>query len=75
MDGGTMKDDSDDFKLRGSYQDDLDTGADDYDPLMQEENDDPSELLGVPPEELGDELDKYAPGDDDAREFMEEQDE
>ena len=48
--------DDEDFKLQ-SYQDDLATD-DTPDPIMQEEGEDPSEELGVPPEELRAELDK-----------------
>ncbi len=47
----------DDFKLQ-SYQDDLTTDDDATDPVMEEEGEDPSEELGVPPEELRKELDK-----------------
>lgn len=41
-----------------SYQDDLTTDDNATDPLMEEEGEDPSEELGVPPEELRNELDK-----------------
>lgn len=41
-----------------SYQDDLDTDPDKHDPLMNELNDDPVELLGVPADKLRAELDK-----------------
>jgi hypothetical protein len=51
-----MRDD-DDFQLR-NYQDDLDTGFDATDPLMEEEMDDPTEELHVPPDELREELAK-----------------
>lgn len=47
----------DDIKLHG-YQDDLDADDNATDPLMSEEGDDVSEELGVPADELGDELDK-----------------
>jgi hypothetical protein len=48
--------DDEDIQLK-SYQDDL---ADDNtpDPFMEEEGEDPSEELGVPADELKDELDK-----------------
>ena len=69
----------DDIKLQ-NYQDDLDTDADAVDPIMDEETDDPTEELGVPPEEFRDELDKYAMDDlerqdDDMREAIEDADE
>lgn len=68
-----------DIQLK-SYQDDL---ADDNtpDPFMEETGEDPSEELGVPANELKDELDKKASGtddeiiDDDEREYIEDLDE
>jgi hypothetical protein len=68
----------DDIKLQ-NYQDDLDTGFDDVDPITNEETDDPTEELGVPPEEFRDELDKEdfgdgGIGDDDVRETIEDAD-
>lgn len=70
---------NDDIQLK-SYQDDL---ADDNtpDPFMDEAGEDPSEELGVPANELKDELDKEASGaddeiiDDDQREYVEDLDE
>lgn len=69
----------DDIKLQ-NYQDDLDTEFDKTDPIIDEETDDPTEELGVPPEEFGDELDKTdfgdgGTGDDDMREAIEDADE
>ncbi len=48
--------DDDDIQLK-SYQDDLDENST-PDPFMEEEGEDPSEELGIPPDELKDELDK-----------------
>lgn len=67
-----------------SYQDDLTTDDNAADPIMQEEGEDPSEELGVPPSELKNELDKEfddedEPDDnnidvhDDEREYVEDQ--
>lgn len=47
----------DDIKLH-SYQDDLTTDEDATDPLMSEGSDDPTEVFGVPANELRAELDK-----------------
>ncbi len=80
-----MKDD-DDIQLQ-SYQDDLDADDNATDPLMNEEDDDPTEDLGVSAEEFGNELDKEPDdvgadllGDDadirdDQREYIEDVDE
>lgn len=60
------------------YQDDLDTSDDVSDPIMDEAGDDPTEELGVPPEEFRDELDRYDldnENTEDAREMMEDLDE
>ena len=62
-----------------NYQDDLDTGDDIADPIADEESDDPTEELGVDPEEFKKELDKYdfdeaGHGDDDMREAIEDAD-
>lgn len=76
--------DEDDIELQ-SYQDDLTTDDNATDPLMEETGDDPSKELGVPPDELGNELDKEfddedEPDDDDIdvhddeREYIEDQD-
>jgi hypothetical protein len=70
---------SDDPIQLQNYQDDLDTGFDDTDPIIDEETDDPTEELGVPPAEFRDELDKYdiddtGHGDDDMRETIEDYD-
>lgn len=61
------------------YQDDLDTGNNDVDPIIHEATDDPTEELGVDPKEFKDELDKYdfdeaGNGDDDMREAIEDAD-
>lgn len=66
----------DDTDLR-QYQDDLDTGDDMTDPVMDEENDDPTETLQVPPEEFGGEMDKldYGVTEDDMRATLEDRDE
>ena len=64
-----------------NYQDDLDTDEDVHDPVMDEASDDPTEELGIPPEELKDELDDLDVDDDttlgneDARENIEDADE
>lgn len=62
------------------YQDDLDTDESKVDPIMDEETDDPTEELGVPPEEFKRELDSYDVDDglaahDDRREAIEDRDE
>ena len=62
------------------YQDDLDSDNDDVDPFMDEATDDPTEELGVPPEEFKEELDKIALDDlehdhEDSREALEDADE
>ena len=49
----------DDLNLQ-NYQDDLDTSGHIHDPIMSEENDDPTEELGVDKKEFKKELDKYA---------------
>lgn len=69
----------DDDDLR-NYQDDLDTDSRWEDEATIEETDDPSEILGVSPRELGDELDKYDVDDgdeenDDYHEAIEDDDE
>ncbi|HEU5121680.1 MAG TPA: hypothetical protein VFT59_02450 [Candidatus Saccharimonadales bacterium] len=73
-----MNDDND-IKLH-NYQDDLDTDADIRDPIMDEETDDPTKELGIPPEEFKDELDKRDLDDptrdnEDMREAIEDADE
>lgn len=74
-----MNDDND-IQLQ-SYQDDLTTDDNATDPLMEEENDDPTEELGIPPSEFKDELDKQDfgdhlnEGDDDRREALEDDEE
>jgi len=68
----------DDLQLQG-YQDDLDTNGSLTDPITHELTDDPTEELGIPPEELANELDKIAfenshdedDGEDDRREDIE----
>lgn len=62
------------------YQDDLDYRDADTDPVMDEENDNPAEELGIPEQEYKDELDKFedtdiGTGDDDMRETIEDRDE
>lgn len=71
--------DDDDLDLQ-NYQDDLDTSVGIPDPVIHEESDDPTEDLGVDPEEFKEELDKYdfddvGHGDDDRREDIEDRDE
>lgn len=67
-----------------SYQDDLTTDDNATDPIMQEEGEDPSEELGVPANELKNELDKELDDEDelddndsdvhdDQREYVEDQ--
>jgi len=66
----------DDLQLQ-NYQDDLDTSAHIHDPIMDEETDDPTEMLGVSKKEFKKELDKYSfedaeqYTDDDMREEIE----
>lgn len=69
----------DDDLVLHSYQDDLDTDDEVHDPIIDEETDDPTEELGVDPEEFKNELDKYdfdetGNGDDDMREAIEDAD-
>jgi hypothetical protein len=68
----------DDLELQ-NYQDDLDTSSSITDPIIDEENDDPTKELGVDPKEFKNELDKYdfddtTNGDDDRREDIEDKD-
>lgn len=68
----------DDLTLQ-NYQDDLDTSGAIQDPIIDEETDDPTEVLGVNPNEFKKELDKYdfdevGKGDDDMREAIEDLD-
>lgn len=68
----------DDLTLQ-NYQDDLDTSDAIHDPIMNEENDDPTKTLGVDPREFKKELDKYDVDDrnlddDDRREDIEDLD-
>ena len=63
-----------------TYEDDLDNDKDTVDPFMDEATDDPTEELGVPPEEYKDEMDKIALDDleydhEDSREALEDRDE
>ncbi len=53
-----MNDDVQDFTPKHGYQDDFDTGADQTDPIIDEETDDPTEGFGVPPEKFKEELDR-----------------
>src|SRR4051812_44683932 len=52
----------DDLQLQ-NYQDDLDTSSSIHDPVIDEETDDPTEELGVDPNEFKKELDQYVFGD------------
>jgi len=68
----------DDLQLQ-NYQDDLDTSSAVTDPIIDEETDDPTEILGVDRNEFKKELDKYdfdeaGHGDDDMREEIEDLD-
>ena len=68
----------DDLQLQ-NYQDDLDTDNEIKDPIMDEESDDPTEILGVDQKEYKEELDKYdfdeaGHGNDDRREQIEDLD-
>ena len=70
---------NDDLTLQ-NYQDDLDTEGSIRDPIIDEETDDPTEELGVSPNEFKKELDKYdfdeaGHGDDNMREEIEDADE
>lgn len=63
-----------------TYQDDLDYRDDAVDPISNEITDDPTEELGVPPEEFKAEMDKIAlddwgHDDEDSREALEDRDE
>ena len=53
----------DDIKLH-TYQDDLTTDDNATDPLMDEENDNPADELGIPEDEYADELDKEIDDED-----------
>jgi hypothetical protein len=62
------------------YQDDLDTDDNAIDPVMDEETDDPVEMLQVPADEFKDEMDNIAlddleRGNEDMRETVEDLDE
>jgi len=66
---------NDDITLH-DYQDTDDTSDDIHDRVMDESPDDPTKILGIPPEEFKNELDKYdfddtTNGDDDRREDIE----
>lgn len=78
MNTTNMNDDNqaEDVKLP-TYQDDLTTDESAADPIMNEQNDDPTEMLGVDPEEFKSELDKYDVDttNDDRREDIEDRDE
>lgn len=72
---------NDDINLQ-NYQDDLTTDDNVTDPIMSEENDDPTKELGIPAEEFKAELDKEDFGNgnsddanDDEREYFEDLDE
>lgn len=66
----------DDYTPRG-YQEDLDDERDTTDPVMDEQNEDITEELNIPEDEMRDELDKLDSDtdDDDARENVEDLDE
>jgi len=69
-----------DSDLLQGYQDDLDTSEDAVDEATHDETDDPTEELGVPADELADELamraiDEREQTDDDMRESIEDADE
>ncbi len=66
----------DDYTPRG-YQEDLDDEPDTIDPVMDEQNEDITEELNIPEDEMRDELDKLDSDtdDDDARENVEDLDE
>jgi len=68
---------NDDLHLHG-YQDDVDARDDQTDPLMNERDDDPVKVFGVPAKEFKNEMDKLdpsQPNSDDAREEIEDLDE
>lgn len=69
-------DQNDDVELH-TYQDDLTTDDSVSDPIMNEESDDPTQDLGIDPEEFKNELDKYDTDStsDDRREDIEDRDE
>lgn len=80
-----MNNNEQDFTPTHGYQDDLDTGANQVDPIINEETDDPTEGFGVPPEKFKEELD-HLDGDapaaknneydqEDMREYVEDLDE
>jgi hypothetical protein len=63
-----------------TYQDDFDTDDDATDPIIDEETDDPLEILHVPAEEFKEGIDSIAlddleRGHEDMRETIEDQDE
>lgn len=63
-----------------NYQDDIDADDTITDPIMDENTDDPTVILGVSPKEFKNELDNYdidelGHGDDDRREQIEDLDE
>lgn len=60
----TATQNTDDYDPR-NYQDDLDTNSNMIDRATLEENDDPSEILGVNKNELAKELDDYDEDNDD----------
>ena len=70
---------TDDYNPR-NYQDATDTGDNDTDPIIDEETDDPTEILGVSREEYKKEMDGLdidddtAEGNEDARERIEDAD-
>ena len=69
----------DDYTV-GAYQDDFDAADDAIDPIIDEETDDPTEILGVSPAEYKNEMDQLDIDDDaagdreDAREQIEDAD-
>jgi hypothetical protein len=68
---------NDDLQLHG-YQDDVDARDDQTDPLMDEREDDPVKVFGIPAKEFKKEMDKLdleRPDSDDEREEVEDLDE
>ena len=70
----------DNISTSETYEDDLNNDNDAVDPFMDEATDDPTEDLGIPPEEYREEMDKIALDDleydhEDTRETLEDRDE
>ena len=79
MHNNTTLNDPDDYDV-STYQDDFDAADDANDPIIDEETDDPTEMLGVSPAEYKNEMDQLDIDDDaagdkeDARERIEDMD-